>query len=309
MPGDLDIDRIINRLWNYEMLEEYLIYQLTNKVVELMSKEPTVLTLNLPCTVVGDIHGQFHDLKELFSIAGTPPETTFVFLGDYVDRGHYGLECLLLLAALKLRFPTKVSLLRGNHECSLQTRDYGFYDECMKKYGNVNVWKKCISIFEFMATAATLDNSIFCVHGGLSETATTLDSIKALERTRQIPPTGGYCELMWSDPDENQLEKFKKSSRGAGCMFNSVAVQEFNQTNNTQLVCRAHQLAQDGYQWFFKNLLVTVWSAPKYCYRMDNVASVMEIDSPTSYSFKVFEAAPQDTNGFVSKRNLPECFM
>ena len=306
---DLNLDQIINRLWNYEMLEEYTILQITNKAIELMSQEPTVLTIPLPCTIVGDIHGQFHDLKELFNIGGTPPETNYVFLGDYVDRGHYGLECLLLLVTLKLRFPTRISLLRGNHECTLQTRDYGFYDECMKKYGNVNVWKYCVRMFEFMATAAVLDNEIFCVHGGLSQTATTLDEIKALERCKQIPPTGGYCELMWSDPDENQLEKFVKSSRSAGAMFNGQAVAEFNQTNGTRLICRAHQLAQDGYQWFFGNTLVTVWSAPKYYYRMDNVASVMEIDSPTVYNFRVFEAAPQDPKGFVSKRNLPEYFI
>ena len=114
---------------------------------------------------------------------------------------------------------------------------------------------------------------------------------------------------MWSDPDENQLEKFVKSSRGAGAMFNGQAVAEFNQTNGTRLICRAHQLAQDGYQWFFGNSLVTVWSAPKYYYRMDNVASVMEIDSPTVYNFRVFEAAPQDPKGFVSKRNVPEYFI
>ncbi|KAL7719016.1 Serine/threonine-protein phosphatase [Entamoeba marina] len=308
MSSSFDIDRIINRLWNYEMLEEYLIKQVTEKAIEIMSKEPTVLTLQLPCTVVGDIHGQFHDLKELFAIGGTPPQTNYVFLGDYVDRGHYGLECLLLLAALKIRFPNKISLLRGNHECTLQTRDYGFYDECMKKYGNVNVWKYSVAIFEFMTTAAVLDNSIFCVHGGLSQSVDTIDEIRKIERTKQIPPTGPYCELLWSDPDENQLEKFHKSSRGAGCMFNGLAVQEFNQKNNTTLICRAHQLAQDGYQWFFQNTLVTVWSAPKYCYRMDNVASVMEIDNATTYSFKVFEAAPQDPKGFVSRRNVPDYF-
>ncbi|KAL7720233.1 Serine/threonine-protein phosphatase [Entamoeba marina] len=188
MTSTFDIDRIINRLWNYEMLEEYLIKQVTEKAIEIMSKEPTVLTLQLPCTVVGDIHGQFHDLKELFAIGGTPPQTNYV------------------------------------------------------------------------------------------------------------------------DPDENQLDKFHKSSRGAGCMFNGLAVQEFNQKNNTTLICRAHQLAQDGYQWFFQNTLVTVWSAPKYCYRMDNVASVMEIDNATTYSFKVFEAAPQDPKGFVSRRNVPDYF-
>ncbi|KAL7719015.1 Serine/threonine-protein phosphatase [Entamoeba marina] len=256
MSSSFDIDRIINRLWNYEMLEEYLIKQVTEKAIEIMSKEPTVLTLQLPCTVVGDIHGQFHDLKELFAIGGTPPQTNYVFLGDYVDRGHYGLE----------------------------------------------------SIFEFMTTAAVLDNSIFCVHGGLSQSVDTIDEIRKIERTKQIPPTGPYCELLWSDPDENQLEKFHKSSRGAGCMFNGLAVQEFNQKNNTTLICRAHQLAQDGYQWFFQNTLVTVWSAPKYCYRMDNVASVMEIDNATTYSFKVFEAAPQDPKGFVSRRNVPDYF-
>ena len=189
--SDLNIERVISRLWNYEMLEERTILQVIEKALEIMAQEPTVLTLQLPCSVVGDIHGQFHDLKELFEIGGVPPQTNYVFLGDYVDRGHYGLETLLLLLCLKIRFPARVSLLRGNHECSMQTRDYGFYDECMKKYGNVNVWKYCVKAFEVMATAATLGGAIFCVHGGLAQDAPAIDQVAARALTRRSASSRG----------------------------------------------------------------------------------------------------------------------
>jgi serine/threonine-protein phosphatase 2A catalytic subunit len=151
---------------------------------------------------VGDIHGQFADLVEMMKIGGKAPDTNYLFLGDYVDRGYDSVETVCTVMAMKARWPGRVTLLRGNHESRQITQVYGFYDECLRKYGNANVWKYITDMFDHLPLAATIDNEIFCPHGGLSPSLDTLEHIRELGRTQEVPHEGPMCDLLWSDPDD-----------------------------------------------------------------------------------------------------------
>ena len=228
-------------------------------------------------------------------------------MGDFVDRGFHSVETFLLLLALKVRYPERITLIRGNHESRQITQVYGFYDECLRKYGSVNVWRYCTEIFDFLPLAAVIDNQIFCVHGGLSPCFDTLDEIMCIDRKQEVPHDGAMCDLMWSDPEE--INGWSMSPRGAGFLFGQDIVEAFNRTNDVKQIARAHQLVMEGYRTMFDNQLVTVWSAPNYCYRCGNVAAILELDEHLTPNYKKFEAASNDTRGVPSKKPAPEYFL
>lgn len=257
-------------------------------------QESNVVYLQSPITVVGDIHGQFYDLIEIFKIGGFCPDTNYLFLGDYVDRGMFSVETITLLLCLKIRYPTRVFLIRGNHESRQITQNYGFYSECMRKYGSASTWHYFTEMFDYLTLSAVIDDSIFCVHGGLSPNVHTLDQLRLVDRYREIPHEGAMADLVWSDPDEDN-SGFALSPRGAGYTFGIDVVKKFLGINGMDKMLRAHQLCNEGYQEYFGGLVTTVWSAPNYCYRCGNKASVMEIWSKDEHYFNVFEEAPENS--------------
>lgn len=125
-----------------------------------------------------------------------------------MDRGNNSVECFQLMLALKVRYKDRITILRGNHESCEINRLYGFYDECLKKYGSERVWKSFTDVFTCLPLAAMVDNKIFCVHGGLSPKLTKIDNIKELNRFIDVPHEGPMCDLLWSDPDDSKLGKF-----------------------------------------------------------------------------------------------------
>ena len=271
-----DIQRLIQTLNDCQIPDEKDLIFLFDKARELLQGQPNVKELHSPITVCGDIHGQFFDLQELFRVGGDCPDTNYIFLGDYVDRGYHSVETFLLLLSIYVRYPYRITLLRGNHEARQTTQAYGFYDECVRKFGSANIWKACTDLFDLFPIAAVIDNQIFCVHGGLSPEIKTISDINLIERKQEPPNSGAYCDLLWSDPD--QVEGFQPSPRGAGWLFGADTVREFNENNKTNFICRAHQLMMEGYQLLFDDSLATVWSAPNYCYRSGNIASILEFD-------------------------------
>lgn len=218
-------------------------------------------------------------------IGGTCPDTNYLFMGDYVDRGYYSVETVTALVCLKVRYPNRVTILRGNHESRQITQVYGFYDECLRKYGNANVWKYFTDMFDYLPLTALVEISIFCLHGGLSPSIDTLDQIRNLDRVQEVPHEGPMCDLLWSDPDDRC--GWGISPRGAGYTFGQDISDQFNHANSITLIARAHQLVMEGYNWCHERNVVTIFSAPNYCYRCGNQAAIMELDGKLFVAFFV----------------------
>jgi len=287
--GNLDIEQCIEELKEGKILPERGLRFVCERAKEILIQESNVQPVKSPVTLVGDIHGQFYDVLELFKIGGYPPATNYVFIGDFVDRGHHSVETIEFLILLKIKFPSHITLLRGNHESRQVTFSYGLYEEINRKYGNSNPWQYLTDLFDYLPIAAVVDGRVFCVHGGLSPKMKRLDQINTIERKIEIPHEGPFSDLMWSDPDD--IEYWGLNHRGAGYLFGSQVVKEFNHINGLELVARAHQLVNEGYKyWFAEESLVTVWSAPNYCYRCGNVASILELDGSLNRNFRIFRS-------------------
>ncbi|OCK83437.1 Metallo-dependent phosphatase [Lepidopterella palustris CBS 459.81] len=428
--GGSDLDKAIQQLRACRPIPENQVRELCYKARELLIEEGNVVGVDAPVTICGDIHGQFHDLMELFRVGGDVPDTNYLFMGDFVDRGFYSLESFLLLLCLKVRYPDRITLIRGNHESRQITTVYGFYDECLRKYGSANVWRYCCEVFDYLAlgalvtgTATNLEPSeapfadpssqasmpgldqdieietlnsngeimfrfarngevsqpsqaasapsssplvdtpsrtgpsgtgatsssngsrgndggaVLCVHGGLSPLIDTIDKIRLLDRKQEVPHEGAMCDLLWSDPDE--IDGWGLSPRGAGFLFGADIVKCFNHKNDLSLIARAHQLVMEGFKEMFDSTIVTVWSAPNYCYRCGNVAAILELGEDGSNAgfvrrangdagrkqnsvlmergergregpgrrYRVFEAAPQDSRGMPAKKPVADYFL
>jgi len=311
IPNHRDVEKQIEQVLQMEVLTEKECMVLSEKVRDILVEESNIQPVKCPVTVCGDIHGQFIDLKELFNISGEPPHSNFVFLGDYVDRGYYSVLCVTLMFLYKVRYRERVVIIRGNHESRQVTQVYGFYDECIRTYGNANVWKYVTEAFDLLPLTALIENQILCQHGGLSPSIDTLDNIRTgIERNQEVPHEGPMCDLLWSDPDDRG--GWGISPRGAGYTFGQDISEQFNHVNSLKLIGRAHQLVMEGYNWCHDRNVVTIFSAPNYCYRCGNQAAVMEIDEHLKYTFLQFEAAPRPQNlqkEAMMKRTLPDYFL
>lgn len=268
-------------------LTESEIKYLCSKGREVFLAQPMLLELDAPIKICGDIHGQYSDLLRIFECGGLPPESNYLFLGDYVDRGRQSIETICLLLAYKIKYPDNFFLLRGNHECASINRIYGFYEECKERY-TYRIWKKFIETFNCMPVAALVDQKIFCMHGGLSPDLQSFNQIRAIHRPTDIPDSGLLCDLLWSDPDRD-THKWGDNDRGVSFTFGTRVVEEFLQKHDLDLICRAHQVVEDGYEFFAEKRLVTIFSAPNYCGEFDNSGAIMEVDEHLVCSFRVLK--------------------
>ncbi|GMM42058.1 hypothetical protein FOG51_03476 [Hanseniaspora uvarum] len=293
-----------------------IIHQICEDCIDIFINENNIVDIEAPVTVCGDIHGQLHDLLNILNITYQDysiktlfeqiNNTKYLFLGDFVDRGFYSFETILFLILLKLKYPDRIYLIRGNHESSNITKIYGFYDEIINKFGTSTPYLNITNLFNHLPISATINTSnkdpYFAMHGGISPDLLTLNDFDAIDRIQEPPHKGPMCDLLWSDPEDNINSDYKVSPRGAGYLFSKRPLKEFNYTNGLSMVLRAHQLVMEGFKMMFDDELCTVWSAANYCYRCGNLGSTLNIDSSGNYEFSLFEGV--DING-TDKLILP----
>ncbi len=265
--GTFDPEDIAERFRKQERLELGEAMALVELSQAILEAEPNVLEIHAPVMVVGDVHGQYFDLLNILS-QWQPAKQALLFLGDYVDRGAFSCEVILHLLSLKLRYPKKVFIIRGNHECSTVCSHFGFKEECKSKYG-LAVFYKFLSCFQAMPICGIINSKlgrIFCCHGGISPQAHTLDDVKAINRFAEPDMEGALCDILWADPineddayklnDEEykeflQMDFVTNQVRGCSYMFGYRAAARFLRDNNFIYMLRAHEVQEDGFRSHF----------------------------------------------------------
>lgn len=298
------VDGIIDRLLEVRLARPGTYVQLTDSEIrqlifrsrKLFLSQPMLLELAAPLKICGDVHGQYYDLLRLFATGGFPPASNYLFLGDYVDRGKQSIETICLLMCYKIKNPENFFLLRGNHECASINRMYGFFDECKRRY-SVKLWKVFSDCFNCLPIAAIIDDKIFCCHGGLSPDLASMDQIRQLSRPTDVPDQGIMCDLLWADPSE-AVVGWGENERGVSFTFGKDVLQRFLIKFGFDLMVRAHQVVEDGYEFFGQRQLVTIFSAPNYCGEFDNAAAIMTVDSQLLCSFQILKPNDNRNPGF-----------
>jgi serine/threonine-protein phosphatase PP1 catalytic subunit len=270
-------------------LPERQVTLLCHAATEIFLQQPILLELEAPIKIVGDVHGQYYDLLRLFEYVGFPPEANYLFLGDYVDRGKQSLETVCLLLAYKVKFPENFFLLRGNHECASINRIYGFYDECKRRF-SVRMWRTFTDCFNTLPVTALVDDKILCMHGSISPELKSFEQIRRIMRPTDVPDTGLLCDLLWSDPDRD-ISGWGENDRGVSYTFGADVLTKFLNKHDLDLICRAHQVVEDGYEFFARRQLVTLFSAPNYCGEFDNAGAMMTVDDTLMCSFQILKPA------------------
>lgn len=285
-----DIAFLKNHFYREGRINEDQALWIIETATEIMRQEPNILQVDAPITVCGDIHGQYYDLMKLFEVGGSPADTRYLFLGDYVDRGYFSIECVLYLWALKIWYPETLFLLRGNHECRHLTDYFTFKLECKHKYSE-RVYDACMESFCTLPLAAIMNKQFLCIHGGLSPELNTLDDIRTIDRFREPPTSGLMCDILWSDPVEDfgaekTTENFVHNHvRGCSYFFTYHAACQFLERNNLLSIIRAHEAQDAGYRMYRKTKttgfpsVMTIFSAPNYLDVYNNKAAVLKYES------------------------------
>ncbi|KAI9227604.1 MAG: type 5 protein serine/threonine phosphatase isoform [Piptocephalis tieghemiana] len=297
-PGELQItdeflDQLISHLKEQKSLHRKYAFQILRCIKEYMTEQPSLIDVTIPeggkITVCGDVHGQFYDLLNLFDLAGQPSEShAFLFNGDFVDRGSFSIEVVLLLFAYKCRFPHHFFLTRGNHETREMNRVYGFEGEAKAKF-NETIFTLFTECFNALPLAHVLNGKILVVHGGLfSRDDVTLDDIRSINRFSQPGTSGLMCEMLWADPQSQNGRS--PSKRGVGLQFGPDVTKDFLDRNGLTHLIRSHEVKDEGYVVEHDGKCITVFSAPNYCDQVGNKGAFIHISDSLEWEYQTFEA-------------------
>lgn len=288
-------------------------YAIVSATAELFRNEKALVELSLPgdenakkncrsatakkITVCGDTHGQFYDVLNIFGKFGkVSPEHTYLFNGDFVDRGSWSCEVAFLLYSLKLLYPDNLFIDRGNHETDDMNQVYGFQGEVKAKYTD-RLFRCFSESFNCLPYSTLIGHQYLVMHGGLfSSDDVTLDDIRNIDRFkhRQPPKEGLEMELLWTDPQP--AEGRSPSKRGIGLQFGPDVTKKFCEKNDLKMIIRSHEVRIGGYEIEHEGKLATVFSAPHYCDSETNLGAVMNVtfgsDLKYHEEFDTFEAVP-----------------
>ncbi|TIB93587.1 hypothetical protein E3Q19_01041 [Wallemia mellicola] len=298
------IDSVIDHFKKGKTLHKRVLWDLILKTIDVFSQEESLVDIPIPegvhINVIGDTHGQFYDLINLLNLVGKPSDTNYLlFNGDFVDRGSWSTEVIILLLVLKYLHPKAVFLNRGNHESKQMNQVYGFEGECKHKYPTDLTYKlfaqlfTCLPIAHLISSTKKPDSSTtksdiltkdgfkryFVVHGGLfSKDDVKLEDIRNIKRINREPGQEGLmCEALWTDPQEEDGRG--PSKRGVGVGFGPDVTKRWCELNEVCAVIRSHEVRQDGYSWEHDGRLATVFSAPNYCDTSANKGAWMKISA------------------------------
>lgn len=300
--GRPDLGFLKQHFFREGRLQPHQVVRILQTAARIFAKEPTLLSVPAPVTVCGDIHGQYYDLMKLFEVGGDPATTRYLFLGDYVDRGLFSIECLLYMYALKINYSELFFMLRGNHECKHLTEYFTFKSECLHKYLEA-MYDEAVALFNTLPLAAVMNKQFFCVHGGILPELKTLDDLAKLDRFREPPTRGLMCDLLWADPledydEDNMDQKFVRNTvRGCLYAFTYRAACQFLERNGLLCIIRAHEAQDAGYRMYKRTKstgfpsLLTMFSAPNYLDTYNNKAAVLKFENNVM-NIRQFNALP-----------------
>jgi len=289
------VQKLIEYFKNQKNLHKKYCCQILIETKKQFESLPNVVNIPLgstdKITVCGDIHGQFYDLLNIFSINGFPSESNpYLFNGDFVDRGSFSCEVIILFFAYTLLYPNHFFMSRGNHESRAMNKIYGFEGEVKNKYSGVP-FDLFSEVFDCLPLGFVIDERVFVVHGGLfGEDNVKLEQLQKLDRKQEPPSSGLMADMLWADPQVGNGRG--PSKRGVGQSFGPDVTNQFLAENNLEMVIRSHEVKQKGYQAEHNGKLITLFSAPNYCDQVGNSGAFAVITKNNPPKYTTFEAVP-----------------
>nr|BAN38111.1 serine/threonine protein phosphatase PP1-2, putative [Entamoeba histolytica] len=276
-----------------EFIKANEIKSLCSMAIRVIAQEPSLLQLKAPIYVIGDLHGQFTDLLRYFDETKIDQDR-YLFLGDYVDRGFRSIEIVVLVFALKVKYPDRFFLLRGNHEAKNINHLYGFFDECKRRF-DVDTWRNFCEVFRYLPVSALIEGKILCLHGGLSKDMQDVSCLTQIARPTDIPEEGLLCDILWADPSTDTFG-WEENMRGVSYTFGPDVALEFLKRNGIELLCRAHPVVEEGFKFCFNKKVLTLFSAPNYCNSFNNCGAMMRVDENLYCTFITLNPEGSDSD-------------